>query len=155
MFGIALDGGTDQVLGEHIMVAVLYVGPHHWVLPPMYHEKHGAFNGVQIGAQIVDDLRRRLGAQRLRKWAYFIVDGAAVNHVARQEAENELGELYRRLGILGESDFSSMRNAVQGSIAQRTLYSAVGAGDMHRPFSQPSCEVGTKELEHYEPLSTS
>ena len=118
LFGIALDGGTDQVLGEHIMVALLYVGPHHWVLPPMYHEKHGAFNGAQIGAQIVDDLRRRLGAQRLRKWAYLIVDGAAVNHVARQEAENELGELYRRLGILGENDFSSMRNAVQGSIAQ-------------------------------------
>ena len=47
LFGIALDGGTDQVLGEHIMVAVLYVGPHHWVLPPMYHEKHGAFNGAQ------------------------------------------------------------------------------------------------------------
>ena len=111
-----MDGGTDQLLGEHIMVVVLYAGPDHWVLPPMYHNRHGAFNGQEIGTSIVHDLRRHLGIQRLLKWAYIIVDGAAVNHVARDEAENELRELYLRLGILGNQDWINLNNAINSEV---------------------------------------
>ena len=116
IFGVAIDGGTDQVLSEHIMVVVLYVGPFEWILPPMYHPRRGSFNGAEIGMLIVNDLRRHLGAARLAKWAYIIADGAAVNHVARDEAESELADFFHRLSRLGTQDWTDVSNSVRSAI---------------------------------------
>ena len=55
----------------------------------MHHAKHGAFNGAEVGQSIINDLRLRLGVDRMMKWAYMIADRAVVNHGARHEAENE------------------------------------------------------------------
>ena len=48
-FGMAVDGGVDTVLHEHVLIAILYVGRKHFVLPPIYHPKHkGYFVAVTL-----------------------------------------------------------------------------------------------------------
>ena len=81
-FGLAIDADIDPVLREHVLVAVLYVGHHQWLMPPMHHPKYGAFSGKDTAEIVIRELQHCLEGARLSKLAYLIVDGCAVNHVA-------------------------------------------------------------------------
>ena len=58
-FGIAVDGGIDNVKHQNILVSVLYAGANSFVLPPIYHKRYKAFNGIEMAKSIVSMLRPR------------------------------------------------------------------------------------------------
>ena len=58
LFGMAIDAGIIRLHHEHVLIAVLYVGPYRWLMPPMYHPKFGAFSGKDTAEIVVRELKR-------------------------------------------------------------------------------------------------
>ena len=114
-FVLAIDGGVDRVLSEHVLIAILYVVDRHFILPPIYHPKHKSFNGSEMAQSLIEVLRSCLSESRLLKLRFIMADGAPVNNVARQEIESTMlgirdslvsaeEEFYSRLSSIGSTD---------------------------------------------------
>ena len=67
----------------------MYVSDEQYLLPPMYHPKRKAFNSKETAESLVNTLNSILGITLVRKLGFLMVDGCAVNRVARDEAEGE------------------------------------------------------------------
>ena len=114
-FGIAVDGGIDNVKHQNILVSVLYAGANSFVLPPIYHKRFKAFNGIEMAKSIVSMLRSGLG-DGVQKLRYFMVDGCGVNHVARQATERELRDIYDRISPVGTEDVTNVCNGIRMAV---------------------------------------
>ena len=125
-FGLAIDAGIDPVLREHVLVAVLYVGHHQWLMPPMYHPKYGAFSGKDTAEIVIRELQHCLEGARLSKLAYLIVDGCAVNHVARNEASGVLLKVFESIVPLGDADWNDFVTNFQASHPHIVLIPCIG-----------------------------
>ena len=99
-FGLAVDGGINNVKHQHIVVSVMYVGESSFVLPLVYHKRKKAFSGAEMSAHLMTMLRGGLGDDVL-KLRYLMVDGCAVNHVARAATEEALKQFYERYEEVG------------------------------------------------------
>ena len=126
IFGLAIDAGIDSVLHEHVLVAVIYVGSHRWLTPPMYHPKFGAFNGKDTAEILVSELQRCLQRTRIAKLAYLVADGCAVNHIARKEAHDALRQAFESITPLGDSDWNAFYASFIMTQPQIVLLPCVG-----------------------------
>ena len=141
-FGVAVDAGVDSVLNEHVLVGVVYVSDEQYLLPPMYHPKRKAFNGKETAESLVNTLNSILGITLVRKMRFLMVDGCAVNHVARDEAEGELKRIYDRVQRIGESDWINFGNRAVDMMPHVSLLSCFGhflnnlAMDAMKPFQE-------------------
>ena len=125
-FGIAVDAGIDKVLSEHVLVGVLYVAQSDYLLPPMYHPRRKAFNGKESAEILVETLSSIIGVHLLGKLRYMMVDGCAVNHVARDEAEEETKRIFDRIRPIGENNWGDFNNAILNKLPSVALLSCIG-----------------------------
>ena len=105
-FGLAVDGGIDNIKHQNVLISVLCAGNQSFVHPPISHKRYKAFNGLEMAKSIVSMLRSGLG-DSIQKLRYLMVDGCGVNHVARAATERELKELYDRISPVGTEDTSN------------------------------------------------
>ena len=128
-FGIALDAGIDRLLHEYVLIGVLYVASAQFLLPPMYSRKHAAFDGKEAAHTLINSLAGVLHEDRIFKLRFLQVDGSTVNHVARIECEEYMGnlaEFYGRIQDIGSTDRINIQLGVRERLPKITLLRCVG-----------------------------
>ena len=128
-FGLAVDGGVDEVRSRYILVMVIYVAGESFELPPVYEASGKAFNGTTTGGVLYDVLTSRLGngddgvslCVRLR---FLIVDGCGVNHCARDDLSKRFMAMLLR--PIAEKDWTNMMAVFLTKVANISLLSCQG-----------------------------
>ena len=125
-YGIAIDTGIDKVKSEHILISVLYVREQEYVVPPLYSPKYRAYNGVSMATQFIECLKNSLGETRVLKLKFLMVDGSAVNHVARGHCEGFLKQIYNRISPVGQEDEDALARGFASHFPCISLLSCIG-----------------------------
>ena len=94
---MAVDGGVDTVLHEHVLIAILYVGRKHFVLPRFTTPRTKATMALKCPQALITTLRSCISDENLMKLRYLMVDGVPVNHVARKELDSKLKRIYLQI----------------------------------------------------------
>eukprot|EP00760_Papus_ankaliazontas_P023812 PhM_4_TR2091/c2_g2_i5/m.35945 len=114
MFTLSVDGGSDKVLNRFMLILVMYVGPHRYLLPPIYKERGRAFDGEAMGGAILSSLYTHLGDEML-KLRVLMVDGCPVNAVAAAYVNDAFLEVQKRHEALGDVDWENIKQAFASS----------------------------------------
>ena len=102
------------------------MGAEEYVLPPLYSPQHKAFDGKLMVETFISSLMINIGADRLKKLKFLMVDGSAGNHVARLHCEGHLREIYDRTDGVGQDDLLNFEQGLRFAFPTITFLSCIG-----------------------------